>query len=359
MSHSDEPLPLSAMNSSVMPAIVAILLGLVIGFLLFVPFVAVQYRRHGRLTWRQLLLWAAFLVYALALWTYTLLPLPDPNALVCVGAQTRPLQFLDDIRQYPVGSVGDLARNPAVMQVVLNVALFVPLGFFLRLVWRRGIVASALAGFVVSLAIELTQRTGVWGIYVCAYRLFDVDDLIANTSGAVLGGILSLALVPVLTRADTGRAPAGPRPVTRWRRVLGALCDVFSVWILGSVAGAAVNAYLVYVQGEPLTQASAERAETVAILVPLIVFGFFALATGRTVGDAAVLLRWDGGVRPAVLRSLLRYVGGVGGWQLLLAYVPGFESLFLLVSLITMLAMRTRAGLPGVVSRAHPVDSRA
>ena len=31
------------------------------------------------------------------------------------------------------------------------------------------------------------QLTGVMGVFPCSYRLFDVDDLIWNTSGAVIG----------------------------------------------------------------------------------------------------------------------------------------------------------------------------
>ncbi len=69
------------------------------------------------------------------------------------------------------------------LQVALNVLLFLPLGFFLRVLGGRGILIAGLAGLVVSGIIETTQLTGVWGIFPCAYRVFDVDDLIANTSG--------------------------------------------------------------------------------------------------------------------------------------------------------------------------------
>src|SRR5699024_12660 len=46
---------------------------------------------------------------------------------------------------------------------------------------------------------EITQITGIYGIYNCPYRIFDVDDLILNSTGALLGFLVSpviLALFP-------------------------------------------------------------------------------------------------------------------------------------------------------------------
>src|SRR5699024_12722265 len=46
---------------------------------------------------------------------------------------------------------------------------------------------------------EITQLTGVYGIYNCPYRIFDVDDLLLNSTGALVGFLLApilLALFP-------------------------------------------------------------------------------------------------------------------------------------------------------------------
>ncbi len=334
------------------------MLGVGLAAVLFIPFVAVQYRRTGRLSLVQILVWVGFLIYGLALWTYTLLPLPSPEAIRCVSAQTTPFQFVDDILSYPVGSLGAIARNPAVMQFVLNVALFVPLGFFLRMVWRRGIVVTTAAGLAISFLIECTQYTGVWGIYSCGYRLFDVDDLIANTAGALAGGVLSLALRPILARRDAAYEPPTARPVTFWRRMLGMLCDALAYWLVGTVAGVAVNGFLLFVLGRDLDGGS-RLADIAFTAVPLVLFGLITLITGRTIGDAAIAIRWQGGARPAVVRNLLRYLGGVGGWQLVMAFAPGFDALFVLAVVIALIATPGRGGLPGLVSGARPVDSRA
>ncbi|MGM9537532.1 MAG: VanZ family protein [Candidatus Onthomonas sp.] len=63
----------------------------------------------------------------------------------------------------------------------LNLLLGMPLGFLLPLLWdrmnRTGVIA--LSGLALSLLIELSQ--------LCNYRTTDVDDLIMNTLGTLLG----------------------------------------------------------------------------------------------------------------------------------------------------------------------------
>ena len=72
------------------------------------------------------------------------------------------------------------------MQLLLNIVLFMPLGFLLMRFLRRNIGHTVIVGFLLSLAIELTQLSGFWGIYPCSYRQFDVDDLLTNTLGALV-----------------------------------------------------------------------------------------------------------------------------------------------------------------------------
>ncbi|MET0418269.1 MAG: VanZ family protein [Actinoplanes sp.] len=85
---------------------------------------------------------------------------------------------------------------------VLNVIMFVPLGVLLPMLrpaadaWR----ALALRAAGASLAIEATQF--LIGITVGSRRTVDVNDLIANTAGALLGLlILRLALPAAEHRA--------------------------------------------------------------------------------------------------------------------------------------------------------------
>lgn len=60
-----------------------------------------------------------------------------------------------------------------------NTLLFVPVGMLLAY-RRRPLLRAALAGFLISLTIEVIQ-------YVFVLGFSDVDDLLFNTLGAVLG----------------------------------------------------------------------------------------------------------------------------------------------------------------------------
>ena len=76
---------------------------------------------------------------------------------------------------------------------LLNVLLFVPLGFFLPVFWRRfrSCLWSTLFGLLFSLSIELMQ--------LFTLRATDINDLMTNTVGTMLGwclGRLALRLFP-------------------------------------------------------------------------------------------------------------------------------------------------------------------
>lgn len=69
-------------------------------------------------------------------------------------------------------------------QIVLNILLYVPYGFLVPDIWRRmGFKKVFLAGFLLSLATELTQLLFKIG-------LFELDDIFNNTLGCVVGYLL-------------------------------------------------------------------------------------------------------------------------------------------------------------------------
>ena len=169
-------------------------------------------------------------VYFCALWAYTLLPTPPARELTrCASPQLRPSAFVGDVVRLGIESPTALAHNAALLQVLLNVALFLPMGVGVRLLLRRGVAVATAVGFGASLLIEVTQVTGIYGIYSCAYRLFDVDDLLANTAGALLGSLASIALVR--PRRERGAA-LGPIRVSVGRRLLGLFADAVTIGFL-------------------------------------------------------------------------------------------------------------------------------
>ena len=86
------------MRNEALNAVAAIVGGLVIAVLSFVPSAWLHSRRAGRFSSADLLALVVVPVYGLALWTYTLLPLPDPDDLICRAAILEPLHMVDDLR---------------------------------------------------------------------------------------------------------------------------------------------------------------------------------------------------------------------------------------------------------------------
>ena len=71
----------------------------------------------------------------------------------------------------------------SLMILLGNVIMFLPIGFFICLLWRGSTCGRAIAvGFAVTLFIECGQ--------LLVGRSFDVDDLLLNTLGVLLGHLL-------------------------------------------------------------------------------------------------------------------------------------------------------------------------
>ncbi|CAM4052603.1 hypothetical protein BAQ48_00490 [Bacillus luti] len=75
---------------------------------------------------------------------------------------------------------------------LLNIVLFMPLGFLLPMIWPhfRKMKNTVCAGFLFSLAIELNQLLN--------NRITDIDDLFTNTLGAIIGYLLYKVLYTAL-----------------------------------------------------------------------------------------------------------------------------------------------------------------
>jgi len=155
---------------------------------------------------------AAVVLYACLTAAAVFLPLPGPNtARPRQTIQLRPFQWIGDVHRELRGhgpSVMHVLTAPAFEGAALNVVLFVPLGIFARLLFKRGFVGTALLGFACSLFIEITQLTANWGTAPFQYRIFDVDDLIDNTTGAMLGWIAA-ALFLALRTSPSPMGPSG------------------------------------------------------------------------------------------------------------------------------------------------------
>lgn len=78
-------------------------------------------------------------------------------------------------------------------QYIANIIMFLPVGFFLPLLWQQFIrpLYTVGVGFMLSLGIELIQ--------LFTYRATDIDDLLMNSLGTVAGYLLFCILYRTFT----------------------------------------------------------------------------------------------------------------------------------------------------------------
>lgn len=309
-------------DERVLPGVIASVYALLLALLLFVPFVAREHRKRGELGAGTAALRFGALLYALGLVAYVLIPLPPVGPDFCAEfadvatPQTRPLATLDGVpAPHSGGDLVSLLGYDGVQQVLLNVLLFVPLGAFAVHLFGRRTAGVVLLGFAVSLFVETTQYTGIWYLYPCPYRLFDVDDLLANTTGALVGR-LCVPLLRVLPGQHTGRRPDARRPVTPYRRLLGMACDTVLLWWIGGTALRIAD----LVQGaRPSAWFAAHRMWAGAVLLwflpAVLLLVAMLIGRGTSLGQYAVLLRTaePGRRRPSPTAVLCRWAVGVGG----------------------------------------------
>ncbi len=136
------------------------------------------------------------LLYLLCVAALVLFPLPTAEEAANLHTHTIqliPFHFIADIiKESPF-----VLNNPVtylkaafdhtVLQVVFNVIMTIPFGMFLRYYCGCRGRKVVLFTFLLSLLIEVTQLTGIYGIYHGSYRFCDVDDLMTNTLGGYLG----------------------------------------------------------------------------------------------------------------------------------------------------------------------------
>lgn len=190
-----------------------------IGFLalwtvVLVPQLLTQLARYGGLRLRGIATTAAVLFYACMTLAVVFLPLPGPGTRrLTQTVQLHPFQWLNDIHSELLKHGEPLSlwfATQTFQQACLNVLLFVPLGVFARILWRRGLVGTTLIGFAASLLIEITQLTANFGTAPHVYRIFDVDDLMNNAFGAGVGWVFGALLLTLLRgrRSTIGVQPA-------------------------------------------------------------------------------------------------------------------------------------------------------
>ena len=205
-----------------------------LAFLITLPYLLLQYHKYGSVPLIRSSIVYTFILYLLTAYFLVILPLPSKEEVLMMPTkvpQLIPFTFIGDFIETFKESSGVLSflKSPIVYTTLFNIAITIPFGVYLRYYFKKKWYTTIIYTFLLSLYFEITQLTGLYGLYPKAYRLFDVDDLIVNT----LGGLIGYLITPIVTiflpdrdEIDKISYKRG-KTVSIYRRFLAFLIDIF------------------------------------------------------------------------------------------------------------------------------------
>ncbi len=215
----------------------------IVAFLITVPFMLGQYHKYGAIHWLRVLIIYSFILYLINAYFLTILPLPSISE---VEKSTGPIFNLvpfsfviDFIKESSLvitnpNTYLKAISEPCFYVVIFNVFLTIPFGMYLRYYYKCSFKKTVLLTFLLSLFFEITQVTGLYFIYPRPYRLFDVDDLILNTLGGILGYFIAgffNKVLPSRNEIDEQAIKKGEK-VSGIRRITLFFFDLFLVTVV-------------------------------------------------------------------------------------------------------------------------------
>lgn len=226
----------------------------IVALLITLPYLIYNYRKRGSVMSLRVVIVYSFILYLLCCYFLVILPLPSQEYVASLTGPTSqliPFTFVADIvREAHLAASGGLDDaiksilvNRAFYQVIMNLLMFVPLGIYLHYYFHCSFKKTVFISFLLSLFFELTQLSGLYFIYPRGYRLFDVDDLMINTVGGVVGYLLAGPLTKLLpSRADIDQASyRRSQKVSLLRRLVALFCDLIAMMIIAGLVGIGMN----------------------------------------------------------------------------------------------------------------------
>ena len=287
------------MSVYLIPLQSALLLFPFLAAMITLPYIITQYRKYGSILPIRVLIVYSFIFYLLCAYFLVLLPLPPIEE---VAIYTKPIMQL-----IPFASLKEFTMNssliwndpatyltalnePSLYLIVFNILLTVPFGVYLRYYFQCSWKKTLLLTFLLTLSFECLQLSALFGYYPRPYRLFDVDDLITNT----LGGMLGYAITPVFahflvsrSRMDEKAYDRG-RSVSPLRRVLAFFFDNLIVLLTTAI----ITALILFLHDEFLL---INPATHICLIYLAVVFVYLfilpILMHGKTLGKAAVKIK--------------------------------------------------------------------
>lgn len=274
-----------------------------IAFILTIPFLIHQYRKFGSIPILKSAIFYSMVLYIICAYFLVMLPLPSIEKVASMTGPTSqliPFQFIKDIiatTSFDISNIKEfinIFKNSTIYTVLFNIVLTLPFGVYLRYIFKKKWYHSIIYTFFLSLFFELTQLTGLYGIYPRPYRLFDVDDLLINTLGGLLGHAITPLLtffIPTIDQLDEKGYKKGER-VTLIRRLVSLMIDILVTIILSITTKILLyNTFL----------------EDYYLIITLTIFYILIpmLSSGKTIGKKVIKLELSGLEAPAKWYQIL------------------------------------------------------
>ena len=183
--------------SYLVPIKAALIIFPFLALLITLPYIIYEYHHYGSVNKLRTLIIYSFILYLITIYFLVILPLPTKEEVIkmkVINPQLIPLTFIKDIIEDLIElkqiNILKIITIPSIYTVIFNIIMFMPLGVYLRYYYKCSLKKTIIISFLISLFFELTQLTGLYYIYPRAYRNFDVDDLLINTLGGLLGYLI-------------------------------------------------------------------------------------------------------------------------------------------------------------------------
>ena len=219
-----------------------------LAFLITLPYLLLQYHKYGSVPLIRSSIVYTFILYLLTAYFLVILPLPSKEEVLVMPTkvpQLIPFEFMGDFIKCFKESTSFLSflKSPIVYITLFNIAITIPFGIYLRYYFRKKWYVAIFYTLLLSFYFEITQLTGLYGLYPKAYRLFDVDDLIINTFGGLIGYLITPVVtifLPDRDKIDQISYKRG-KVVSIYRRFLAFLIDIFIFSAIMFIALAFLN----------------------------------------------------------------------------------------------------------------------
>lgn len=276
------------------PIKVALLTFPILAFLLALPLLIKEYRKYGAFPLIKGFILYSFIFYMLCAFFLVILPLPPRTEVAQMTTMKIQLRPFANVSRFLTETVLDFKdprtylpalKQGVVLEPLFNILLTIPFGVYLRYYFNFSFKKTMLLGFCLSFFFEFTQFTGLYFIYPRPYRLADVDDLINNTLGAVIGyGFAPVVekIFPAREKIDVLAYEKGQN-ITLTRRFVAFLID----WVLINFVTNSIEIFLSKSLIQNLVYLVFSRILQV-LLYFIVLPTFFE---GRTVGKKIVRIK--------------------------------------------------------------------